>query len=151
VDEGLHVNLVSCSGFLSVCVAFSLVPQQRFHLAILLLFHAFFRSLHHILVQFLPTRPLSYGGAAHGAGDQPHLVAHARPQRIGEGHAGAHAADFACVNVDVEGLVCRFPLEVGGEAEDGRVGAALRRKEAVPVIAIGGPDDSAATGHVALA
>ncbi|GFY89570.1 carbohydrate esterase, putative [Actinidia rufa] len=48
-------------------------------------------SLHHVLVQVRPTRPLFEGGAAHGAGEQrndPHALLH----RVGEGHSGAHAA-----------------------------------------------------------
>ena len=76
---------------------------------------------------------------------------HAPPHRVGEGHAGADAADFFGVDVGVEGLVCWFPLEGGAEAEDGGVGAALRWNDAVPLPVVVAPDDTAMTGHVALA
>ena len=154
VDEGLHVDLVSCSVFLVDRVAFTFEPQHRFDLAaILALLHAFLGPLHHVLVQFLPTRPLLHGGAAHGAGDQTQLAHHHAPpqQRVREDHAGAHAASLSGVNVDVEGLVRGFPLEGGGEAEDGWIGAALRRNHAVPPLTVVSvPDNPATTGHVAL-
>lgn len=150
VDEVLHVDLVSLGVMLRRRVTLSLKPQQRFDLAILLVpLHAFLGPLHHVFVQLLPTRPLTYGGAANGARDKTQLAGHAPPHHVGEGHAGTDAAGLLGVDVGVDGFVGGFPLEGGAEAEDGRVGAALRRNDAVPVL-VWFIDHTATTRHVAL-
>lgn len=102
-----------------------------------------------LLVEAAAAPPLAYVSASDGAWNQPNDSDAGIPLEdgVGEGHPGAHAAGLGDVDVAVERLPRLLPRELGVEAEDQRVGVALRRHEAVP----GGIDDTSTAGHVALA
>lgn len=144
MNESLHINLVRLSIVSGRRVTLSLVPQHRLNLAVA---RRRFRPPHHTLVQVPPTRPLLDRRPADGARNQPDHP-HALLDGVGERHPGAHAARLLGVDVGVERLERRLPVEVGVEAEDGGgVGEALGGHVSVPVVV----PDAAAAGHVALA
>jgi hypothetical protein len=128
-------------------VALSLVPKQGpdFPTAR----HALPRPRppHHTLVQVLPTRLLLDSCPAHRAGDQSDQP-RALPHRVGERHSRPHPTHLLVVDVGVERLRRELPAERGAEAENGGVGVALGRNNAVPVVVLG---HAASTEHVALA
>lgn len=102
-----------------------------------------------LLVEAAAAAPVRYISASDGAWNQTNESDAGIPLQdgVGEGHPGAHAAGLVDVDVAVERLSRLLPRELGVEAENQRVGVALRRHDGVP----GGVDDASAAGHVALA